>query len=669
MTGYYLEYISERLADVEAQNTCTLETALVKKELFDNIQISAFRFRALCNHILDHICLQEGFDLQSISALESLVSYVVSKGLTPCMTARRSVIFFVSEQLLNDRALLDRFCHSAANTSSLLSGEIMIVVIHETVVPEYLASHPDFKYTTVSEDSSLASLEWNSAKTLVIAKSMIALRAVAVDLYSIDQLKPIELRSAASCCATGVTQPERRQNFICMRDLINQKLVELCLHITRVLTVVTYEDKKNLEAVGLSDDQDRSIVVAISYAVQVLLESSSSSKAFQGVFVEIVLSGLKWINFHIQQYLNGVDVDWSVLYLIKILEGLNSLFTQTSFNAPKSWEQYYDLFAVHVQKFEATSPKTSNPNLHSYILDQAHFFLSLVHQDSIATAVPETQLRYPEQRILEAKHYYIFGILGQTPNIVYKCLDLVTRRMVVIKKLGLKVKDEKCTEVEFLKTLNHPNIVRYIKTFMDNSNLFLVMEHCEDTIELGALKLSEERGLPEDEVRVIGRQILLGLGYLHSNYIVHRDIKPSNILKTGSGFIKIADFGEAQFITGQEPSNKFDMNSLYGTPQFMAPECLHIANVKRKADIWSFGCVLAYLISGKMPWNECDNKFNVLYKLGSSQELPVNIESLDCNEDCKAVLRSILQIDPAARPTAFDLLSMDYFSKSIDSLI
>lgn len=667
--GYYSEYISERLADVEAQKTCTLETALVKKDLFDNIRISAFRFRALCNHILDHICLQEGFELKSIDGLKSLVVYAKSRNLTPCMTASNSTLFFVSEQLMQNPTLLDRFCQSAVNTTSTLSGELIIAVNHATFVSEILKTYPDFEVSKVSKESPLVSFDRLPSNIVVVAKSSISLRTTAVELYSIDGLRSVVIRSAVGCCAANGSLSERKQDFICLRDLINEKLAELCLHISRVLVMVTYEDKLNLDTVGLSDDQDRSIAVAISYAVQVLLESSATSSAFQGLFVDLVTSGLKWINLHLEHYLDGIEVDWSVFYLVKILEGLNPLFKQTDFVAPKYWEMYYDNIALLVQKMEKSTSEMSYSNSHSYILDQAHLFLSLVRSDRISTEVPKTQLRYPDQRILEANHYYIFGLLGQPPNLVYKSLDLVSRRMVVIKRIELKSKDEKCTEVEFLKTLNHPNIVRYIKSFVEDTNLFLVMEHCEDTIELSTQKCGEERGLPEEEVRVIGRQILLGLGYLHANYIIHRDIKPSNILKTGSGFIKIADFGEAQFITGQERSEKFDMSSLYGTPHFMAPECLHMAHVSRKADIWSFGCVLVYLISGKLPWQDCDNKFNVMFKLGSLKELPVDIDGLECSDDCKEVLRSIFQIDPESRSTTFDLLSTDYFSKSIDSLI
>jgi serine/threonine protein kinase len=237
----------------------------------------------------------------------------------------------------------------------------------------------------------------------------------------------------------------------------------------------------------------------------------------------------------------------------------------------------------------------------------------------------------------------------------------------VIKKI--EVGNEKCMEPEYLKTLNHPNIVRYVKSFVESSVLFFVMEHCEDTIEFSAQRVTGEMGLNEDEIKFIGRQVLHGLSYLHSNHIVHRDIKPSNILKTGSGFIKIADFGDAQFITANQRSEKFDMGSLYGTPHFMAPECLHKAKVGPSADIWSFGCVLVYLISGKLPWQNCDNKFNVLFKLGSFKELPVNVDTLECSSAIKAVLSSIFQIDPADRPTAVDLLRTDYFSKAIDSLI
>jgi len=286
-------------------------------------------------------------------------------------------------------------------------------------------------------------------------------------------------------------------------------------------------------------------------------------------------------------------------------------------------------------------------------------------------AIEISEPRFSEQPFLEQKNFRILSQVGFGRNNVYKCLDLVTRKLVAIKSIvkeDMHGKSDQLTEFDLLMALRHPNIVTYINSFEDDRKIFLVTEYCEDKIERFS-RTEQPVPLGEDEVRLIGRQILSGLSYLHANHIVHRDIKPGNILKTGAGFVRIADFGDAKIIKKPLEKAKFGIGDLYGTPQFMAPECLHKAEVGSSADIWSFGCVMLFLLTAKPPWHASDNQFNVLFKLGSSKDLPANIDTLPLSESCKEVLRSTIQRCPDSRPTALELLTREFFASARNSII
>lgn len=113
-------------------------------------------------------------------------------------------------------------------------------------------------------------------------------------------------------------------------------------------------------------------------------------------------------------------------------------------------------------------------------------------------------------------------------------------------------------------------------------------------------------------IRVYSRQILEGLHYLHSHRIVHRDIKGANILIDNNGIAKLADFGAATNLIQSDDNPK----SLHGTPYWMAPEVIHQTGHSRQADIWSLGCTVIEMFTGKPPWNQFKTQVSALFHIG-----------------------------------------------------
>lgn len=240
---------------------------------------------------------------------------------------------------------------------------------------------------------------------------------------------------------------------------------------------------------------------------------------------------------------------------------------------------------------------------------------------------------------------------GSSRRLLYRCIDKVSMRLVMLKRVP-KSSWTLISKGEFgyLMALDHPNIVRYLDCFENETHWLILMEHCEDHLVIDG---RHPGALQEDEVRLIGKQILSGLLFLHKNHVVHCDIKPGNILKDGRGVIKIADFGEAQLRDGRRESE-----APFGTPAYLAPECLTSSQIHPSRDVWAFGCVLYYLLTGKNPWKgHTDMQVFALLQAGA---VPFDLEALECSEACKTIIRTALARDPGERPSV-SLLSVNQF--------
>ena len=145
--------------------------------------------------------------------------------------------------------------------------------------------------------------------------------------------------------------------------------------------------------------------------------------------------------------------------------------------------------------------------------------------------------------------------------------------------------------------------------------------------------------------------------YLHENKVVHKDIKGANILVDGDGTVKLADFGcSSQFEKTLSNFNTFLANSLQGSIPWMAPEVVKETGYGRRSDIWSFGCTILEMATGKLPWShyQFDDPVAILMKIALSEEIPLIPDTL--SEDLKSFLSLCLQRDPTKRPHAQDLI-------------
>ncbi|CAD8054262.1 unnamed protein product [Paramecium primaurelia] len=163
-------------------------------------------------------------------------------------------------------------------------------------------------------------------------------------------------------------------------------------------------------------------------------------------------------------------------------------------------------------------------------------------------------------------------------------------------------------EIEIMKKLKHSNIVELYEVYSTPNNTYLVQEYCNGP----DLKqyLSEKKILEEDQAIKMIKQIANGLKEIVSNNFIHRDLKPANILMH-DGQCKIGDFGFSRPL----PSECV-MESLVGTPLYMAPQILTKQQYTSKCDVWSLGLIFYEMLFGTLPWM-ATNYMELIYRINN----------------------------------------------------
>ncbi|KAK8576387.1 hypothetical protein V6N13_090860 [Hibiscus sabdariffa] len=205
-------------------------------------------------------------------------------------------------------------------------------------------------------------------------------------------------------------------------------------------------------------------------------------------------------------------------------------------------------------------------------------------------------------------------------------------------------------EVKLLKNLSHPNIVRYLGIVREEETLNILLEF----VPGGSISslLGKFGPFPEAVIRKYTKQLLLGLEYLHNNGIMHRDIKGANILVDNKGNIKLADFGASKQVV--ELATVTGAKSMKGTPYWMAPEVILQTGHSFSADIWSVGCTVIEMATGKPPWSQQYQEVAALFYVGKTKSHPPIPEHL--SSEAKDFLLKCLQKEPELRQVASELL-------------
>ncbi|KAJ3184232.1 hypothetical protein HDU87_005079 [Geranomyces variabilis] len=243
---------------------------------------------------------------------------------------------------------------------------------------------------------------------------------------------------------------------------------------------------------------------------------------------------------------------------------------------------------------------------------------------------------------------------------VYQALNMDTGQVAAIKRIPLIDQKEKgiqdlMQEVELLKSLSHPNIVKYLGFLLEESFLNIILEF----MECGSLQSVMKKYnllIPEKLAAVYSEDILRGLVYLHGKGVVHCDLKCANILTTKDSNVKLSDFGVSKVLNAVGE----DEGGIAGTPYWMAPEIIELKGASTAADIWSLGCTVIEMITGKPPYLDLKNPMTALFRIVEDDSPPL---PSDISPELADFFSRCFQRDISKRATAKELLSHEWIVK------
>mmetsp|Transcript_25971 Transcript_25971/g.34081 ORF Transcript_25971/g.34081 Transcript_25971/m.34081 type:complete len:577 (+) Transcript_25971:125-1855(+) len=216
-------------------------------------------------------------------------------------------------------------------------------------------------------------------------------------------------------------------------------------------------------------------------------------------------------------------------------------------------------------------------------------------------------------------------------------------------------------EIEILRRLDHPYVMKLLDVVEDNTHMYLITELCAGGELYHWAKAKQEKGgISEKEIKIIVQQILLSVRYLHDDLrVVHRDLKPENILlKNGDDtviHVQVIDFGLSTYI----PENGF-LTELVGTPLYVAPEVLN-RKYTQACDIWSVGVVMYSLISGHVPFG--GKSRNDIYKAVKRGQVSFRGGVWkNISPSAKEFLWAVFTLDQNRRLTAYEALKHAWLS-------
>jgi len=311
------------------------------------------------------------------------------------------------------------------------------------------------------------------------------------------------------------------------------------------------------------------------------------------------------------------------------------------------------------EKFKRRSQKRGGTHIHNLPEKLRGIEMSIpVFQESLITQ----NFGNPE------KYYKKVRNLGSgSYGTVYLAKNNLKDNLVAIKvieKIPANIIDdmEIKNEINILKSLSHPNIVKIFEFFDTALNYYIVTEYCKK----GELFEYINNQYSEYQLAVLFYQVFSGLCYLHEKKILHRDLKLENLMiseiekdiSTGEEYfwIKIIDFGTAKIF-----ERKKNEKEIIGSSYYIAPEVLK-KNYNEKCDNWSVGVILYMTLTGVPPFDgETDEDIISRIKIGKYNKN--NKRFLEKSPEVKDLVNSLLERDTEKRLSAKEALSHPWFKK------
>ncbi|GKT30201.1 CBL-interacting serine/threonine-protein kinase 23 [Aduncisulcus paluster] len=248
-----------------------------------------------------------------------------------------------------------------------------------------------------------------------------------------------------------------------------------------------------------------------------------------------------------------------------------------------------------------------------------------------------------------------YGVDTSTGHAV--AVKIIHRSKLVTERSSSRVKKE----IDIMRILDHPNIVKLYEVLYSKSKIFLILE----LVTGGELfdRILTQGKFEEETARIYFQQLVNAVEYMHSKGVAHRDLKPENLLLNEHAILKISDFGLSALM-GMGEGGRYEtmMRTTCGTPNYVAPEVLAGGKYDGTvADIWSCGVILYAMLAGYLPFEDT-----------SKAALFRRIEKADFHcppwfsKDAIQVLTMMLKPNPAQRATFATIKQHKWFMHGLD---
>jgi cGMP-dependent protein kinase len=345
-----------------------------------------------------------------------------------------------------------------------------------------------------------------------------------------------------------------------------------------------------LKATGYSfkDLINRSDIIEMLKNVR-LFKSLSQSK------INLIASKVKFENFKDKDKIIIAGDDGTKLYILK--EGKADIWVKGNFIRTLNENEYFGERTLFFKE-PRSATVTANGDVEVIALEKDDF--KLVLENNLKEylinrlALQDDSVQLKDLTYIKELGQGNFGAVCMVKNKKTKCMyaiKAVSKVQIEHEKLIENIEMEKGV----LLKIDHPFIVKLVKSLKNNKHLFYLMEYVRgkelwDVIrEIGLLN--------KVQCQFYAASVMLAIDYLHSRKIVYRDIKPENIIVCDSGYLKVIDFGTAKEIEDRT-------STILGTPHYMAPEVILGEGYTNAYDFWSCAVCMYEFVAGGVPFGE-----------------------------------------------------------------